>query len=103
MDAIPFVLLADGRKVRRRTSVLSKDLLSQQSEIDVTFEIYDLSGTKSEIHDIFRVRHFFRYELEHLLARCGFEVICVNGGFRREPLTTHSKVMAVIAKKVMGF
>ena len=31
------------------------------------------------------MRYFFRFELEHLLARSGFEVTALYGGFDRSP------------------
>ena len=32
-----------------------------------------------------RMRWFYRYEVEHLLARAGFEVVAFYGGFDRRP------------------
>jgi hypothetical protein len=36
------------------------------------------------------MRYFFRFELEHLLARSGFEVTALYGGFDRSPFEDNS-------------
>jgi hypothetical protein len=45
------------------------------------------------------VRYFFRYEVEHLLARCGFRVVEVFGDFDRSPLADASPEMIFVAGK----
>jgi hypothetical protein len=47
----------------------------------------------------FTVRYFFRYEVEHLLARCGFRVVEVFGDFDRSPLADASPEMIFVAEK----
>jgi hypothetical protein len=47
----------------------------------------------------FRVRYFFRYEVEHLLARCGFRVLEILGEFDRSPLADTSAEMLFVAEK----
>ncbi len=46
----------------------------------------------------FRQRYFFRYELEHLLARAGFERIEVYGGFDRRAYDYVSGETVVVAR-----
>jgi len=43
--------------------------------------IYYLDGKR--IVQSFSMRYFFRFELEHLLARSGFKVTALYGGFDR--------------------
>ena len=45
-------------------------------------------------------RWFHRYEFEHLLARCGFEVEALYGGFDRCPLTDMRQELVWIARRV---
>jgi hypothetical protein len=37
------------------------------------------------VHATLTLRYVFRYEMEHLLARCGFEVEALHGDFHRGP------------------
>lgn len=46
------------------------------------------------------MRHFFRFELEHLLARCGFDLVTVYGDFEGNHLGEgHSTEMICVAGK----
>src|SRR5262249_30579713 len=45
-----------------------------------------------------RMRYFFRYEVEHLLARAGFADITVYGGFDRRPYDYTSGETIVVAR-----
>ena len=46
----------------------------------------------------FRMRWYHRYELEHLLARAGFEIVALYGGFDRRPYDADSIEMVVVAR-----
>jgi SAM-dependent methyltransferase len=46
----------------------------------------------------FRMRYFFRYEIEHLLARAGFEEIEIYGGFDERPYDYVSGETVVVAR-----
>lgn len=46
----------------------------------------------------FRMRYFFRYEIEHLLARAGFEEIEVYGGFDGRPYDYVSGETVIVAR-----
>jgi len=39
----------------------------------------------------------YRYELEHLLARCGFRLITIFGDYQREPYGEESLGMITVA------
>ena len=45
-----------------------------------------------------KMRYFFRYELEHLLARAGFTGIQVFGGFDRRPYDYFSGETVAVAR-----
>jgi hypothetical protein len=45
------------------------------------------------------MRHFFRFELEHLLARSGFDVTALYGGFDATPFADNSPEMIFIAAR----
>ncbi len=46
-----------------------------------------------------RLRWIYRYEFEHLLARCGFEVEALYGDFDRSPFTEMRQELIWIARK----
>jgi hypothetical protein len=57
-----------------------------------------LDGRKERLVLAWTLRYFFRYEVEHLLARCGFRVTAVYGNFDRSPLQDDSPEMIFIAE-----
>jgi len=44
------------------------------------------------------LRYFFRYEIEHLLARCGFRITALYGNFDRTPIRDESPEMVFVAE-----
>jgi len=45
------------------------------------------------------LRHFFRYEVEHLLDLCGFRVIELYGDYDRSKFSNDSPEMIFVAEK----
>jgi hypothetical protein len=46
----------------------------------------------------FTMRYFFRYELEHLLARAGFNDVTIYGAFDRRPFDYLSGSIILVAR-----
>lgn len=46
-----------------------------------------------------QLRYCFRWEFEHLLARCGFDVLALYGSFNRQPFTQAGQELIWIAEK----
>lgn len=46
-----------------------------------------------------QMRYCFRWEFEHLLARCGFEVVALYGSFNRQPYMQAGQELIWIAQK----
>ena len=46
-----------------------------------------------------QMRYCFRWEFEHLLARCGFEVVALYGAFSRQPYVQAGQELIWIAQK----
>jgi SAM-dependent methyltransferase len=67
--------------------------------MDVTFRYERRRGGTVIGNDLVRtrMRYFFRYELEHLLARAGFAKISVFGGFDRRPYDYVSGETVIVA------
>jgi SAM-dependent methyltransferase len=92
--------LSDGRSVRRAQRFASFHPAEQYNDVELIYYVTGPSGnTERTVHG-FPMRYFFRYELEHLLERCGFRVTELYGNFDESPLTTGSPEMVVIAEKV---
>jgi len=64
------------------------------------FDQYDTNGKTERVVNGFPMRYFFRYEVEHLLARAGFEVVELYGDYDKSPLVDESPEMIFVARKV---
>jgi SAM-dependent methyltransferase len=67
----------------------------------VTF-FYDELGTDGLVRRSalpFRMRWIYRYELEHLLARAGFDIEVIYGGYDLEEYNTESSHLLAVARK----
>ena len=84
-------------EIVRFTSV-RRDAVAQVSEVTFRYE-RRRPGSPPESHAVrTRMRHYFRYEIEHLLARAGFTGIEVFGGFDRRPYDYVSGETVVVAR-----
>jgi SAM-dependent methyltransferase len=88
IEDTPDLSLTDGRRVRRTYRVVRKNRAEQCNDIEL---IYYLDGRR--IVQSSRLRYFFRFEMEHLLARSGFEVTALYGAFDRTPFVDGSPEM----------
>ena len=97
------VELADGRHVRRTHRLAGFHLVEQYNDVELIHYVTDAAGTTERIVQAFPFRYFFRYEVEHLLARCGFGIKETYGNFDRSPLTNRSPEMIFVAEtKAVG-
>jgi len=87
----------DGRRVRRWMSKCDYDRAAQSNECEMTYEIVERDGATRQLTETFPLRLVYRYELEHLLARCGFRLITVFGDYQREPYREESLGMIAVA------
>jgi len=85
MDEEPEFTMPDGRRVIRRARFVSSDRFSQVNRVELIYYVtYPDGRTERLVHE-FAHRYLFRFEAEHLLARCGFEVESVYSDYRRNP------------------
>ena len=84
-DADPEFTMPDGRKVVRQQRVVSRDLLNQVQDIELIYYVAHPDGRQERLVHAFPMRYLFRFEAEHLLARCGFEVEDVYADFDKSP------------------
>ena len=62
------------------------------------FAVRHLGGKQERLVFAWTLRYFFRYEVEHLLARCGFRQVAEYGNFDRSSIADESPEMIFIAE-----
>src|SRR4029077_4850288 len=88
----------DGRQVRITERVAGVHRAGQREDVEMIFSIAHPGGRKERLVFAWPLRYFFRYEVEHLLARCGFKVAAEYGDFDRTALLDDSPEMIFIAE-----
>lgn len=93
--------MADGRQVVRSFRIVAQDRFAQVNDIELIYDVTHRGGrTERQVHT-FRMRYFFRYEAEHLLARAGFAVEQLYSGYDRSSYgSTYPGELIFIARKV---
>ncbi len=89
---------APGRRLRRFVSSAPADLARQTNHVRMRFEWDEANGEQSE-EWAFDMRFFFRYELEHLVARSRLRLETIHGDFGGGALTPESAEYVVIARR----
>jgi SAM-dependent methyltransferase len=84
---------APGRRLRRTTSATS-DLITQITSVTMAFAWED-EGAQHSQEWSFPMRFFFRYELEHLIARSRLTLKAMYGDFAESALDSSSKEFLV--------
>lgn len=81
----PEFKMSDGSKVHRTHRVIGRDFFNQVQSIEMTYHITHPGGTTQDLVHRFRLRYFYRFEMEHLLARAGFETENLYADYDRSP------------------
>src|SRR5215208_5974965 len=89
-----------GVTVARTEAVVSTNLADQVRVIRSAYEIVADDGSVTKRFVEWPYRYTFRFEAEHLLERAGFEVEAAYGGYRREPFTSESRSLLLLARRV---
>jgi SAM-dependent methyltransferase len=84
---------APGVRLKRTTSATS-DLITQITSVTMAFAWED-EGQQHSQEWTFPMRFFFRYELEHLIARSKLKLKAINGDFAESALDSRSKEFLV--------
>ena len=90
--------MPDGRHVKIMERVAAFHRAQQRNDVEMIFYVTDARGKEERLVFAWTLRYFFRYEVEHLLARCGFRVSAVYGDFDRSPLADSSPEMIFVAE-----
>ena len=91
---------ADGREVKISERTTAFHRAEQRNDVEMIFSIKHKGGRQERLVFAWTLRYFFRYEVEHLLARCGFRVTALFGNFDRSTLADTSPEMIYVAEKV---
>ncbi len=96
----PEFVMPDGRRVIRRHKIVSRDIFNQIHCVELIYDLTFPDGHQERrIHSL-EMRYFFRFEAEHLLARCGFDVDQVYADYDKSPFGSKNPgELIFIAKK----
>src|SRR5437870_12030609 len=88
----------DGRQVRVTERVAAFHRAEQRNDVEMIFSIRHPDGRQEKLVFAWTLRYLLRYEIEHLLARCGFRVTALYGNFDRSTLADSSPEMIYVAE-----
>ncbi|NTU62610.1 MAG: class I SAM-dependent methyltransferase [Chloroflexi bacterium] len=88
----------DGRRIRSWATMLDYQRALQCNDCEVTYEIIEVDGTIRRLTETFPMRLLYRYELEHLLARCGFRIVTLYGDYDCSAFSDESLGLIVVAE-----
>jgi SAM-dependent methyltransferase len=80
-----------------RYAHVKRDPARQLLHVKMRYETWRDGQVESNQLSQFDMRWFHRYELEHLLARAGFDDVAIYGDFDGGPVTTDSPAFVVVA------
>jgi len=89
--------LPGGRHVILSERVSAFHRAEQKNDVEMIFTVKHTDGKEERLVMAWTLRYFFRYEVEHLLARCGFRVEAEYGSFDGSPLKDDSPEMIFVA------
>jgi SAM-dependent methyltransferase len=87
----------EGEQVVRFERV-SRDPVAQLLTVRFRYERSRDGDVVGNEHATFHMRWFWRFELEHLLARAGFDEVEIFGDFRRSPVGAETPAYVVVAR-----
>jgi SAM-dependent methyltransferase len=89
--------LPGGRHVAMSERVAAFHRGQQRNDVEMIFRVTHSDGKEERLVMAWTLRYFFRYEVEHLLGRCGFRLEAVYGDFDTSPLEDESPEMIFVA------
>jgi hypothetical protein len=93
--------MPDGRRVLRRSKIVSRDYSEQVNRSELIYYVTHADGREERLVHAFPMRYLFRFEAEHLLVRCGFEVEALYADYDKSAYgTTYPGELIFVAKKI---
>jgi hypothetical protein len=91
----------DGRRVLRRHKIVARDYTNQINHVELIYYVMHPDGREERLVHAFPMRYLFRFEAEHLLARCGFAVESIYADYDKTPYgSKYPGELIFVAKKV---
>lgn len=87
-----------GRQVQISERVAAFHRAEQVNDVEMIYSVVHPDGHQERLVFAWPLRYFFRYEVEHLLARCGFRITAEYGNFDRTPIRDESPEMIFVAE-----
>jgi SAM-dependent methyltransferase len=101
LDEGPPVELPNGRRLTRRYRIVAQDRAAQVNQVELIYLVTHPDGREERLVHAFGMRYLFRFEAEHLLARAGFAVEHLYGGYDRSAFgSTYPGELVFVARKV---
>ena len=91
-------VMPDGRVVQKFVAQWS-DTAQQRIHVVFMYDINDAQQRIQRVNASFAMRYFWRYELEHMLARAGFAIEDVYGNYELAPYDAESGQLIVVARR----
>jgi len=88
----------DGRQVRISERIAAFHRAEQINDVEMIYSVVHPGGRQESLVFAWPLRYFFRYEVQHLLARCGFRITAEYGNFDRTPIRDESPEMIFVAE-----
>jgi SAM-dependent methyltransferase len=82
----PEIIMPDGRRVLRRARITGRDYFDQVQDAELIYYVTHPDGSQERLVHSSPMRYLFRFEVEHLLARCGFEFEALIRRLRPRPV-----------------
>jgi SAM-dependent methyltransferase len=100
LEPEPEFTMPDGRRVIRKHKIAARNFFDQVQQIELIYYVTYPDGRQDRLLQSFPMRYFFRYEMEHLLARAGFVVENLYADYERHPYgTLYPGELIFVAKK----
>ncbi|HKO03484.1 MAG TPA: class I SAM-dependent methyltransferase [Candidatus Acidoferrales bacterium] len=97
-DEGPATALPDGRMVRRTTRIAAFHRAAQINDVEFCWYITHADGRREQTRWRVALRYYYRFEVEHLLARAGLRVAALYGDYDRTPFGDESPDMIFVAE-----
>jgi len=99
IEDVAEVPLPGGRKFRRTFRITGFHRVEQYNDVELIYYVTHPDGRTERFVQAFPMRYFYRYEIEHLLARTGFRIVELFGDYDQSPLTNDSPEMIFVAER----
>lgn len=81
----PSFTMPDGRIVIRRHRHTERDTFQQLIRAELIYDVTYPDGREERLVHAFPMRYLFRFEAEHLLRLCGYEIEALYAGYDKSP------------------